>query len=266
MKVLSYYSIKNGDVKKEHLIEHVQVMINLLSNFEETRAYKFGGLLCRSLNLNPVDFKSSLVQAVVLHDVGKAFYRQHLPKHIKEGHLSFPGHEVISAVITWYAMERLVIKQVSPFSSFMKPVVFSILYHHHAMDIKKRLNSVRRLRNLSDAVNDLKEYLEELGNFIPKALINKLVEVLEEIEKENCWILVRKIRRKFEGEIEGKIWKTFISSDVKSQVQKKLSLLMLSCLISLDYIAASKLRDLNISTTFGKIIEEFYKIYCYLPS
>jgi len=260
MKVVSYYLIKNGDERKEFLVDHVKEMINLLNNFKNSRAQKFGELLCRRLHLSSADFESYLLQTIVLHDIGKAFYRQNLPKHISEGHLSFPGHEVVSAVITWYALERLSL-------SSMKPVIFAVLYHHHAMDVERRLQgSIQRLRNPSDAVEDLKEDLEELKSFIPRTLMDKLLEVLKEIGKETSWTFMRDVSRKFKIEIKRKLWDVLArSNDAKSFVQKKLSLLTLSCLISLDYIAASRLRGRNVNTAFGKVVRDFYKIYCQSP-
>jgi len=258
MKVVSYYLIKNGDERKEFLVDHVKEMISLLNNFKNSRAQKFGELLCRSLRLSSVDFESYLLQTIVLHDIGKAFYRQNLPRHISEGHLSFPGHEVISAVITWYASERL-------FSFSMKPVIFAILYHHHAMDVEKRFESIRWLRKPLSAVEDLKEDLEELKSFIPRALMDKLLEILGEIRKEASWTFISDIRIKFR-EIKRKLWDVLArSDDAKLFLQKKLSMLMLSCLISLDYIAASRLRGENVTTIFGKVVRDFYKIYCQSP-
>lgn len=272
MKVISYYLIKNGDEKKEYLVEHVKAMINLLNNhgFKDSRAQKFGEMLYRSLNLISTDFKSSLLQtAVVLHDIGKAFYGQCLPKSITEGYLSFTGHEIISTVITWYAIERLTMEQTfsSSLTFFMKPVIFAVLYHHHAMDIEKRLQeSIYKLRSPSEGVKDLEEDFKELKIFIPRALMDKLLEVLKEIERKNYGIFISDIARKFKS-IKRDLWNLIVRSDnAESLIQKKLSLLALSCLISLDYIAASKLRDQNISTTFGKVIEDFYEIYCRFPS
>ena len=162
-------------------------------------------------------------------------------------------------MITWYASERL-------FSFSMKPVIFAILYHHHAMDVEKRFESIRWLRKPSNAVEDLKEDLEELKSFIPRALMDKLLEILEEIGKETSRIFISDVRRKFRAEIKRRLWDLLArSDDAKLFLQKKLSMLMLSCLISLDYIAASRLRGENVTTIFGKVVRDFYKIYCQSP-
>jgi CRISPR-associated endonuclease Cas3-HD len=266
MRVVSYYSIKDGVERKEYLVEHVHMMMSLLDDFQNSKAYKFGGLLYHNIGLTPADFKFSLLQAVMLHDIGKAFYKQYplREKHETEVYLSFPGHEVISAVIIWYATERLIIAEQKPnILTFMKPVTFAILYHHHAMDIEKRLQkAIQRLSDISNAADNLREDLRELIDFIPKAFMSKILEVLGEIKREDYWKFMKRIHEKFKGDIERKLWDTFLGSDNKSQIQKKISMLMLSCLISLDYIAASRLRGQSISTTFGKVANEFYEIYC----
>lgn len=139
------------------------------------------------------------------------------------------------------------------------------------MGIEERFRaSKQRLRDISTAVKDLKEDIEELRVFIPKILLDKLLEVLEKIEKEDSRTFVNDVYEKFKSGVGEELWNIFArtrsnTNSLNVSILKKMSLLMLSCLTSLDYIAASKIRGQDRETVFGEVMKDFYEIYCKPP-
>ena len=201
--------------------------------------------------------------------LARRFISKALDMKLREACL-FLVMKFFSAVITWYAAKKLVIERKSS-PILREPVVFAILHHHHAMGIEERFRaSKQRLRDISTAVKDLKEDIEELRVFIPKILLDKLLEVLEKIEKEDSRTFVNDVYEKFKSGVGEELWNIFArtrsnTNSLNVSILKKMSLLMLSCLTSLDYIAASKIRGQDRETVFGEVMKDFYEIYCKPP-
>ena len=246
-RVLSYYSEDGHTV--EYLADHINDCITLVGNLKDCRLGRLGV----SLNKNFVD---EVRLAMVFHDLGKAFY-QNNPS-------SFSGHEIFSTYIlqkfrTPFIENRL--QQIADYN-LLEPALFSVAFHHHPMDIRKRLEKIRRIRispsSLEALQNELSFVKEDALTKEEKALLNSILsELKSKIEKSP--LIVDDVVREFQDEVRHKLFDHIISSKDEDIVAKRSYYLTLVSLVCVDYISACKRRGKE--TRFGEVMEEFYKLY-----
>ncbi len=244
--MLEIYSYFAND-SKELLIDHIKTALIFIPN--SSRLINYASKLDK-------DFLKLARLAVIFHDFGKIFYQENWSK----GYLSFFGHEFLSAYIFNLFRKQLIKKDnfnVEKYDMY-EAVLFSILYHHHAM--RRKINEVlRRIRENSFR----KGY----------ALLGSLVEILDYFRKKNhisdlelkCF---ENVVKKIKGsnlkldlvssieDMKNGLWERF----QKDKKFRKESLLLLMTLLTVDYLAARKNRETSESS-FSRTIMDFHKIY-----
>jgi CRISPR-associated HD domain protein len=240
--ILAFYKRYNdGKVFIETLNEHINLCLEFFKKFEETRFWK-------SINIS---LKEEYVKfAIIYHDVGKIFYQKHLIRDKEKGieYLSFRGHEFIS---TWMLkrvlekrikkliLEGLDEKTVADIELLSKSAQFAVLYHHHAMDIKERLNEL-------DMIN-IREFTEEEYQILSKEFSSVYKIKLEDIDPSfnnflcNKNEMNKKLKEiKFNVEnINSEIWRIYNTKPFN----KKVMLTFLLALIYVDYKASKTSRS-----------------------
>ncbi|MEM0017942.1 MAG: hypothetical protein QXJ48_02210 [Candidatus Korarchaeum sp.] len=240
-RVLSYL----GETK-EYLADHVNLCLKYWERLRGSSLGRFGLKLSER-------FEDIIRISIVFHDFGKAFY---------EGE-SFRGHELISAyLLDEYRREFLRGSEES--GVLLYPSLFSVLFHHHPMDLDSRMKRLY-LRLDASKIDSLRY---ELSYLSPNALFPNELEVLDEALGE--------IKRKIKGgiriddvknhvmEIIGKIFNYFIGGKPEEIALKKLSYLSLAVLVIVDYLAAGEVR--GGETEFGGIVREIYDVYRMIPN
>jgi CRISPR/Cas system-associated endonuclease Cas3-HD len=174
---------------------------------------------------------------IIYHDVGKIFYQN------ASEELSFPGHEFISAYIFWKVFD----KELNDMDILY---MFPIIFHHHSMGIKKRLEELER-RELSKPNDELLQELREiLAEYIEYSYAEKTINVIENLKS----LPQEKIKERI-SKIEDKIstiWRNFHGAFARNAL--KLLLIMILC----DY-EGSKDRGKS-KWIFGEVLEEFFLI------
>ncbi len=212
------YAFRSGS-RSQTLDEHIR---GCVETFNELRNSK----LWHS-NLS----EELAMAALVLHDVGKVFYQ-------RDGDLSFTGHEFISAYVFWKAFGRELPKREELLYTF--PIIF----HHHAMGVKGRLERLRSYPTVQPSSADLEELSEILAGYMTEDRVNAVVEAIETLRIQS---VVDKIRNKID-----EIWNVFHGRFARDAL--RLLLVMIVC----DY-EGSKGR--GASTRFGDVIAEVLRLY-----
>lgn len=266
-RIISFYKHCDGETIVEYLGEHVSEMIKSVDVGSKTVLFGeellkqvIGDLKIAEPGINYYDL---LYVAIVFHDAGKAFYREQVKQAIKKGRTAvFSGHEIISAIILEELYRKLVNTHPSKYSiELIKPPLFAVLFHHHALSIQKRIRSYtlqQVMRTNEDLLNEIIiEIIKELepitiNNSFTNTLLNQLGEITPKIK-----IILRDITRRYYG-LREELIRTIMKS--KKLSIKKLMYLTLTTLITLDYEAARKIRKQE-PTTFGKMCRQWKKHY-----
>jgi len=259
--IYSYYS----EGIMETLLEHIKEALRLLSKIDNSRISRVG----RSLYKN---FNKLLIFSVTFHDLGKVFYQGNVYK----GTMSFRGHEFFSAYIYELFRNELINIHLQDtcleeLSNTYKVVTFAILYHHHAMNLYLRKSTLlkdvsylkRRERESIirgfQLLNNLKEYFSLLTTegVFNETEFKAATASLNRISSEgsNLGTFLVNVRRHLD-EVNKCLWKNFTSD----QKFRKLCLLTLSSLITVDYLSAIKGRE-ETTTLFSHVLKEYYKLY-----
>jgi len=228
MEIYSFYRIEKGEKIVERLKDHILLALEAIE--DESRLLRFG----RSLNKNFLDV---LKYSIIFHDFGKIFHNKYDFKENKS--LSFDGHEIISC---WGANEYLKKKQEEIGSIERKIIVLSILLHHHPMNIKEKIERLKKRYEKVDGTF-FSLFYEELGQIIERKEIS-----------------VSKSASEISGEVQGllkELW-TNIWMNSNSNIRKTL-LLNIQALIAADYYSASKKR--GDKTDFKDVVDTFIKFY-----
>jgi CRISPR-associated endonuclease Cas3-HD len=245
--VLSYYKrLRNGQELKEFLKDHIRDGITVMEDIDNSRLEKFV-----TGRLHVHDFKDLVRLAVVFHDAGKAFYQteRNLREDRDSGdrYLSFTGHEFISA----YIADRFVKeKNIQGYAPDLYSVVFAVYFHHHAIDIDRReREAIFRLRHISQAEfgtakEKLKGVLELFIQGEDKGFLMKCLDRLS-ISRLNNLAL---------RQIGNEIYDRMVHRP--NPRLRKLSLIVLDCLIACDYLSA-KNRE-SSESEFSRVISKFY--------
>lgn len=257
MKVLSY----KDDGNEELLEEHIKKGLELIDKAKESKGIKFGERIFKkykrkSLNRN-YNFIECLKLAWIFHDLGKVFYQKSDAKR-----LIFVGHEILS---TFFFKKFLsLIYQYD-----MDFALFSVLYHHHAMNLKNREikmyideesykyayeeifkgNYFERISDILRNNNSLNKYSQAFND-----TINEVGKFLEEYDMS---IFVSNVKNHVRH-ISEELWKRYISGT--EYAFKKLCLLTTSILNCLDYKVSEENREVK-KTVFCEASKEFIKYY-----
>ncbi len=266
-RIISFYKHYDGETIVEYLGEHVGEMIKSIDIGSKTVV--FGEELLKqaikSISVIGLDlsYYDILYASIVFHDIGKAFYREQVKQAIKkQGTAVFSGHEIISAIILEESFKTLEYMHPSKYSiKLIKPALFAVLFHHHALSIGKRIKShilQQITRTNEDSINEtITQIIEELrpitkNNSFTNTLLNQLKETTPKIK-----MILRDTTRRY-YEIREELIRTLMRT--KETNLKKLMYLTLTTLITLDYEAARKTRKQE-PTTFGKMCSQWKKHY-----
>lgn len=257
-KLLAYYKEDKKEIKKETLEDHVKSCIHYYENFKRTKFWK------TIENLYLID--NFIEYAIKFHDVGKIFYQKNIVKKDDKIYLSFLGHEFFSTWMLYKLIkkykENLIQKEntdedkINQVNLLEKASLFAVLYHHHAMDIKSRLNSFREL-DVKKLILSENEYEEVNKDF---SLIFKIK--LEDIDNNFKYYLIDKdkLKNKIENiygiiqDINNEIWKKY----AESSFNKKVMLIVLLTLIYSDYKVSNISRKSSSESPgyFMRVIDE----------
>jgi len=248
-RVISYYK----PPVTEYLSEHINSCLNLLEKLESSRIGRVG----LSLDRNFVD---EVRLSVVFHDFGKALYQSKISP--RKSSVSFAGHEIFSTYFL-FKFRKLIIKGADFNESIrLKPALFAVAFHHHPMDIGRRLERVQQIKLNTSSLEDLQAELSFLrDDALSKEERDLLDSVVSELKGkiENGSIRIDDVKRIFREEICKGFYEKYTSGKEEDVILKKLSYITLVSLVSVDYISASERS--GEGTKFGDVIDEFYKLY-----
>lgn len=245
--ILSY---AKGNVKEE-LKVHIREMLGTLNSSADSRAFKFVSNLGTDLHC----FSNAVQLAIILHDFGKIFYQD---SWSRDGYLYFTGHEQIS---TMFLNEFLRILGDSndevPIIKLKYPMIFAVLYHHHAMGNRSPRIGIPYLSRMipllkefeGDALCIMKEYeLEDYRSALRDAVLR-----FEGFLKTNPQHLLTCAK---DIGLSTVIWRAYNSDED----ERSLMLLLLSILVSSDYEASQRIRG-GHQSTFYRATREFAENY-----
>ena len=243
-RIISYYK----PPVIEYLSEHIDNCINLLEKLESSRIGRVG----LSLDENFID---EVRLSVVFHDLGKVFYQRYP--------VSFAGHEIFSSYFLFKFRKLIMVEGLDYLKGLnvLKPALFAVAFHHHPMDVMKRLERVNRVKLDSGFLEDLRNELSLMrGDALSREERDLLDSVIIELKAgiDSGSIKISDIKRIF-GDIREDLYGNYISGGEKDIILKKLSYLTLVSLVSIDYISASKRGSER--TKFNDVVDEFYKLY-----
>lgn len=222
---------------RQTLEDHVGACIRAFETLREKRFWKLYG----------ENFEKEFRVAVVLHDSGKIFYQMGK---------NFLGHELFSAFISQVFTKYLDLDS--------KLVGATILYHHYAMGLEKRIERFKskfKEFKVCERLEDFEKVLEEHENIVLKYLdLEKSVakEAMERVNKsirkylQYCKLEYGGILKTLEEENK-EIWKRYSSE----KDFRKSMLFCINVMTLVDYAGVPE----TGKTEFGKIVEDFFKIY-----
>ncbi|MCS7136687.1 MAG: CRISPR-associated endonuclease Cas3'' [Nitrososphaerota archaeon] len=246
-EILSYYRVdRNGFVTREFLSEHISKALSYIKDIKHSRIGRFV-----ENNLHVTNFEKLVRLAIVLHDAGKAFYQNSSYLREKDGekYLSFLGHEFISAIIAdHFAKEKI----MEEYDFTYTAIVFAIFYHHHAMNVHSRQKTIKNLssldvRTFSRFKNRLKDTLTSFLTGEDARIVGKCVDNLNESFSPADL-------RSIEKEIDERL---IVRGRPEDIILKKLSFIVLNCLITCDYLSARGRGDYE--SDFYRAITNFYE-------
>ena len=255
-KIYSYYSINDGNVVEETLSEHIKNALDVINSIESSKI----GKVVHDIFPYIKGLYEISKMLIVFHDLGKVFYQMETNKIAR--YLSFKGHEFLST----YIFENFYLSHEKMWASrdifgidIIEPLKFAILFHHHAMDIRKREELLKNLGmdNLMNGISLFNQLYEDVEVFLNpedrKTFKNALDKISEKIKSTDSFI--NQLRLEIRREVND-VWRNvWINSG-----NKKISLLLLSVLIVADNMSAQMKRG-SSKTVFHWAVEEFYRFY-----
>lgn len=241
-EIYSYYC---GD-EKEDLFDHINTALRLIE--ENSRLIRYA----LKVDKNILD---KIRLAIIFHDLGKVFFQIGKMSCGKTECLSFRGHECISAYIFW-EFRKCLLKSGLIEEDFLD-VVAAILFHHHAMDIKKRLQDLKlNTRNVVYGLEKLRHSVKCITNFLQVKYRDCYKETVGQISNirsegsilEDVKLVVEEILKGIKRRI------------IEDKSFSKRFQIILMALITLDYMAAKERRGIP-STEFSEVVDEFYNLY-----
>jgi len=240
------YSYKQ-ESGEELLKDHIEEILEILSASTDSKAFKF----VEKLGILKTNFINSLKITAIFHDFGKIFYQNLWRK----GGLSFAGHERISAFILERFLDKLDELDMIDLEKLKSPMLFAVLYHHHAMG---RRWVPYGIRNISELKLLLEEFVKDASQLMEKYSLQPYLKPLKETILEFERDLESNPNMVYELEnlgLENALWESYVRGGVK----RTLMLLSLSILTSLDYEAAKRRR--GGEPPFYRAVKEFIKNY-----
>jgi CRISPR-associated endonuclease Cas3-HD len=224
--------LKYGDkeserrIKKQSLGKHIEDSIKALENeIKNTKIWKYYVTLN---NYGEEHVKKWTKFIIVFHDLGKIFYQRNVKLYINKEYLNFAGHEFISTFLADKFLELWLKNNIedrfSEYTDFRWVIIGSILYHHHALGLKKRerLNEIKVCMNHEEFKKIIEKSNETIKNSLKvfeEEVISQFVSELEAIEPErtnahNMLVLSKDrlsdIYRYVSEGLNEKIWEKFI--------------------------------------------------------
>ena len=272
-EVYAYYRAIEEDeefreIRKQTLEQHIDEAIRSLDNeIENTKIWRYYVNL-----INEESVGRWMKAAIVLHDIGKIFYQGNFKSWGRKKYLNFTGHEFLSTYLTdkflnaW--LEEDIKSRLGEYKSFRWILCGSILYHHHAMGLKRRelLNEITICKNVSEfdeilskVLGIMRGYLSEFGSDAIQKLINEIRGIRQSGLTNHTKLSLgkgslSKIYR-YVDELNGEIWRNFVRS---GEFGKKM-ILSTSILIIADYRGSRRRGEEK--TKFGEIIDESIRLY-----
>jgi CRISPR-associated endonuclease Cas3-HD len=261
-EIYSYYEEGPGYLLKEKMIEHINECLLAISNIRNSKIYKY-------LMKIPCEWALSLDDAIrlsiVFHDIGKVFYQNNY-KYDKEHnvkYLSFKGHELLSFYIfnELFKFEFIDAEKPKEEDFILSACGFSIIFHHHAMGVKKKsINDYRRENIVSldnTQIDKLKETISKfLRNDKEINALDRIINKMKNISNEKALEIIYNI---LESDVYKNIWEMYVSNSNF----RKFSLAFLSILLVADYYAANKIRKRidKKPPDFYFVLMDFYEYY-----
>jgi CRISPR-associated endonuclease Cas3-HD len=252
-----------GDVECQTLKEHVDKCIEALDEIKDTKIWRYTVKLFGEDDV----VERYLKLTILLHDIGKVFYQANfcLDRERSVRYLNFRGHEYFS---TYLADEYLKIssKESGNFEEYRKfklPVLSAILYHHHAMGLKKRgiIKDVRVCRTEKEyyaMCNILNDIFRSYGLSV-EGFIRYLASLRDNFEiKGNLLTLKQEFVNKVcleASTLNGKIWDSFVGD---RDFRKRMLTFVVILLIA-DY-KGSETRTKR-PPKFYNVLKEFVELY-----
>lgn len=258
-QILSYYYEFNGKIYKEFLFDHVKTMLNLVRHSMNSPLSRFVKRVMKRESLLKINFYDMVRLSIIFHDTGKIFYQRAYREIDGKRYLSFRGHEYFSAYFFEKFKRELVedgvqkSKELRQFE-YYGACTFAILYHHHAMGLRRRKTGIYvSSYNLKCSIEFMDD-LERLSTFLPENEVYVFSKMIVTIKNEvNNPRFKAEVLESIETE---KLWRNYVSKPFF----KKLSLALLSILLTADYLAAKKTRG-NRKSRFHEVLEEYYNFY-----
>ncbi|MEB3756929.1 MAG: HD domain-containing protein [Desulfurococcales archaeon] len=269
--VYSFYAkYCDGTVVREELESHVNSMISKIKISSKLR-----GFLNR-MGLEEEVFETALKIAISFHDIGKAFFQDNLGRAKTKDcsktermkpieYLSFLGHEFLSTCMLHETLNDSTLIQLESdqwnygFEYIKGSILFSVLYHHHALAYMERKSGILSKKKTGSMLNEgtihyLSSMLEKhLGSDI-SARFEEALSLLgsEPVVTKTCLQDVTREINPFE-----KHRTEYIS--VKSAAS--LNRLLLSYLLVLDNLSAMESRKGRHLTPYMRAIQAFNRYY-----
>lgn len=237
---------------EQTLEEHIKLCLESLKHLSSTRLWRLFK-----------NFENILKITIIFHDSGKIFYQD----RVRRGK-GFLGHELLS---TFIVNEFLLHKDLN-FSFDSRFLIDGIvLYHHYAMDLRKRkekfLNEFRGSFIVCESEEKFMDLLKEHEKIVldfldlekldlerevaKKAMRDVNNKILKYLNLKRCLLQYGWIFKDLE-QINKEIWSRF----VKEKDFRKLMLLGINAMTIVDYLGVRERR-----TEFSRIVEEFVSTY-----
>ena len=247
------YSYKDGS-SVECLREHVKEALRLLKDAKNSNAVKYGERAFSSTV--KTSYYSTLKYALIMHDFGKTYFSRMFGGRDR---ITFTGHEIISAWI----VEKLGQKFWKELNVAFDPLLFSVLLHHHAMDIESRIDYfINNKYNANKVIipsEDFRGFFEELRDLEE---IRPIEEAFYKLDEAKERISVVAMAESMKEELKSFHW--HLTSDPQSDSKMDhLRYLALFGLVVLDNVAASmriKTKD-SVRSVFQLSMEQTYRTY-----
>jgi len=260
-KIISFYE-KSCSKTPEYLVQHIDTMLNLFT--EDSKTIDYGEELLKILKQQSgfnidITYVDLLKTSIIFHDIGKAFY----PIDFDKEYASYQGHELLSTVIAYDLVERYIKTSEKYGFKVFYPMLFSTLFHHHAMDITRRFKGIDEImkyvrKNRGQIINSLiSDYgfiRNKCGCFASKLIEHMNNYLVNDFDNLTNTSYVKNVVEKIVFEEMKRI---LVGKNV---VLKKLMYLTLSSLVCIDY-EASRLTRCGDITVFGSACIDWRKFY-----
>jgi len=165
-EVMAYYDSCGGS---EALVDHLRGVGDILLESVNSPIRR---VLERRYGLER-DFINLLALAGYLHDIGKAIVRR---VYASGGcvRYSFRGHEAVSAFVVAAVVNEGGFDEIAG-----RAAVFAVLYHHHAMGTKARIEDLKRIEPQVRSAEELADIVAEAVKPLPRELRSAAVSATQ---------------------------------------------------------------------------------------